>query len=273
MRRTPLSTPFRKIHGAGNDFVLLNGADQDTGRDWHDIAVRLCARRTGIGADGLVVSTLISSAPPVLEVSCFNADGSIATMCGNALRCSAWAAAEDFGFDTMTLVMAGVEHEATVTREAVAITAEVGAVDMRVVESVWGGRPFWFDSAHTGTEHVVAVVNDVDGLDAEACGRLMRHHPKLAPLGANVNFVESIDRQTLKIRTYERGVEAETLSCGSGAVAAVVIAGRRGLVTAGPVAVHNRAGTPLTVAPHADRPAKSYWVAGPVTLAYEGVIS
>ncbi|MFG2776877.1 hypothetical protein ACGFY7_03320 [Streptomyces prunicolor] len=95
----------------------------------------------------------------------------------------------------------------------------------------------------------------------------------LAPLRTNVNFVRAAGRQALKIRTYERGVEAETLSCGSRAVAAVVIATLRGLVSPRAVTVHNRAGEPLTVRPHPDRPKRTHWVGGPVTNTFEGVLA
>ena len=141
------------------------------------------------------------------------------------------------------------------------------------MQTVINGRPTWFDSAHTGTEHVVAVVDDVDAIDAVIVGRLVRHHADLAPLGTNVNFVQAAGSQALKIRTYERGVEAETLSCGSGAVAAVVIATMRGLVAQRAVTVHNRAGEPLTVRPHDDRPNRTHWVGGPVTNTFEGVLA
>ncbi|MCZ4507385.1 diaminopimelate epimerase [Streptomyces sp. ActVer] len=264
---------FRKIHGAGNDFVLLTDSTPDSEKDWSKEAERLCARRTGVGADGLVISSLISISPVVLEVGCFNADGSIATMCGNALRCTAWAAHHDHGFREMRLRMAGVMHEAIVSDDSVWVTAEVGAVHPRRVQTVINGRPTWFDSAHTGTEHVVAVVDDVDAIDAVVVGRLVRHHADLAPLGTNVNFVQAAGSQALKIRTYERGVEAETLSCGSGAVAAVAIATLRGLVSARAVTVHNRAGEPLTVRPHPDRPQRTHWVGGPVTNTFEGVLA
>jgi diaminopimelate epimerase len=260
---------FRKVHGAGNDFILLTGSSSDLERDWSDTARQLCARRTGIGADGLVVSALIGTDPAVVGVACFNADGSIATMCGNALRCAAWCAAEDYSFQEMRLFMAGVKHQALVRDDGVWVTAEAGAVDLRRVKAVWHGRPYWFDSAHTGTEHVVAVVEDVDSIDAEACGRLVRNHTRLAPLGSNVNFVQVAGVQELKIRTYERGVEAETLSCGSGAVAAVVIATMRGLVVDRQVIVHNRSGTPLTVRPHSER-RNAFWIGGPVTQTYQG---
>lgn len=260
---------FRKIHGAGNDFILITGSSADLEKDWSDTAKRLCARRTGIGADGLVVSTVIDTDPAVLGVACFNADGSIATMCGNALRCAAWCAAKDHSVRDMTLVMAGVKHQALVGDDGVWVTAEAGAINRRCIELVWNGHALSFDSAHTGTEHVVAVADDVDSLDVEECGRLVCHHPLLAPLGANVNFVQATGPQELKIRTYERGVEAETLSCGSGAVAAVVVATLHGLVTDSPVTVHNRSGTPLTVRPHAERTG-AFWIGGPVTLTYQG---
>jgi diaminopimelate epimerase len=173
----------------------------------------------------------------------------------------------------MGLRMAGVMHEAIVSDDSVWVTAEVGAVHPRRVQTVINGKPTWFDSAHTGTEHVVAIVDDVDAIDAVLVGRLIRHHPDLAPLGTNVNFVQAAGHQALKVRTYERGVEAETLSCGSGAVAAVVIATLRGLVSPRTVTVHNRAGEPLTVRPHPDRPKRTHWVGGPVTNTFEGVLA
>ncbi|WP_328742213.1 diaminopimelate epimerase [Streptomyces caniferus] len=261
---------FRKIHGAGNDFVLVSDAEPGGEGEWPKLAERLCRRRKGIGADGLVVSTLTSDNPNRLEVACYNADGSMATMCGNALRCSAWAAHRDYGYSEMTLQMAGIDHQAVVQPDAVWVTAEVGVIEPRVVNVVIGDRPTWFDSIHTGTEHVVAIVDDVDAIDAEFVGRLVRNHEVLAPLGTNVNFVQSAGKQALKMRTYERGVEAETLSCGSGTVAAVSIATSRGLVAPREVTVHNRAGEPLTVRPH-ERRRHTKWVGGPVTLAFEGV--
>ncbi|MGW2822163.1 diaminopimelate epimerase [Streptomyces sp. NPDC001443] len=263
---------FRKLHGAGNDFVLLSDPERGDAGEWPKAAERLCARRTGVGADGLVISQVVSTQPPVLDISCFNADGSPATMCGNALRCAAWAANHDHGHQRLSLRMAGVPHEAIVSEGAVWVTAEVGQILPRRLQTIINGKPTWFDSAHTGTEHVVALVDDVDAVDAKKVGHIVRHHPDLAPLGTNVNFVQAIGSQSLKIRTYERGVEAETLSCGSGAVAAVVVATMRGVVAPRAVIVHNRAGEPLTVRPHDTRPNRTLWVGGPVTHTFEGVL-
>ncbi|MFJ2955094.1 diaminopimelate epimerase [Streptomyces sp. NPDC087270] len=261
-----------KLHGAGNDFVLLSRPDPDGTTNWTDTARHLCARRTGIGADGLVLTAVTSTDPLVLDVTCLNADGSVATMCGNALRCVAWWAAAEYGRRSVELVMDGVKHQALVEDDEVWVTAEVGETALRRVEGVIDGRPFWYDAAHTGTEHVVAVVPDVDRVDTDRCGRMMRHHPQLAPLGTNVNFVQVTGPDDLRIRTYERGVEAETLSCGSGAVAAVVIARLRGLVTDGQATVHNRSETPLRVRPHAERHS-TFWVGGPVTQVYRGELT
>lgn len=263
---------FRKLHGAGNDFVLLTDPCDAPDSDWSEMARVLCARRTGIGADGLVITSRIGDDPAAFSVACYNVDGSVATMCGNALRCVAWCAAQDPSLSEMTLVMAGVKHQARVSDDGVWVTAESGPVDMRRVQAVLNGRPFWFDSVHTGTEHVVAVVDDVERIDAETLGRLVRHHDDLAPLGTNVNFIQTVGAQELKIRTYERGVEAETLSCGSGSVAAVVIATQRGLVANRQVTVHNRSGTPLTVTPHSQR-CGTFWISGPVTETFRGELS
>lgn len=261
---------FRKMHGAGNDFIIVADTGIDAGKNLAQQAVTLCRRHTGIGADGLVFSVLVSTDCAELEVTCINADGSIATMCGNALRCAAWAAHQDHGFDDMRLTMAGKKHRAQIIGTEIWVTADVETVDLRRLQTIWNKRPLWFDSVHTGTEHVVAFVRELDTIDTEAIGRLVRHHSELAPVGTNVNFVQVIAPQELQIRTYERGVEAETLSCASGAVAAVVIGTRRGHIANRQTTVHNRSGTPLLVRPHGEHSDHAYWVGGPVTEIFEG---
>jgi diaminopimelate epimerase len=260
---------FRKVHGAGNDFILFADPPQD--RDWPEEARQLCTRGTGIGADGLVVTT--RRGPAALEVQCFNADGSVATMCGNALRCAAFCAARDHGDQEMNLVMANVGHRAQVRGDYVAVTVEAGPVVPRQVQVTWDGTDYAFDAVHTGTEHVVAVVEDVNDVDVPGCGHLVRHHAALAPLGSNVNFVQVIHAQAIRIRTYERGVEAETLSCASGAVAAATVTRARCLTGPAPLAVHNQARAALEVRPDASRPpGAAFWVSGPVAITFRGEI-
>lgn len=254
---------FRKVHGAGNDFVLLTGAADE--REWCAWGPRLCARQSGVGADGLVVSEVIGKDPAVLDVLCVNADGSVATLCANGLRCLAWCASRDHGWTAMSLVMAGVPHDDdAVDGTHVRVTVEAGEVEPEFVAEMWQGGIVRFDAVRVGAEHLVALVDDMDRLDVAGLVRQIR---ELSPVtaGVNVSVVQPFGVQELTVRTYEHGAEGEALSCASGAVAAAVVAARRGLVdVARQVTVHNRAGTPLTVTAHAERP--SYWVGDPGSL-------
>ncbi|CAM4327854.1 diaminopimelate epimerase [Nocardia ninae] len=257
---------FDKLHGAGNDFILVDSVEAG----WADRAEELCARRTGIGADGLVIVSRLSADPVVVDVAVFNRDGSVGPMCGNALRCVAWVVARDSSVAEMTLIMSGVEHQARVDAAGVWVTAEVGEVHSEFLRAEVDGHTMWFDSAYTGTEHMVTIVENVDEVDVVRWGRVVRHDRAL-PLGANVNFIEAVGPRELKIRTYERGVEQETLSCGSGAVAAAAIASTRDLLEGdGQITVHNRSGTPLLVRPHSVRTARTRWLGGPVTHVFSG---
>ncbi|MET4924940.1 diaminopimelate epimerase [Streptomyces sp. PSRA5] len=258
---------FRKIHGAGNDFVLVTGAADE--RDWRAWGPRLCARSTGVGADGLVVSAVAGKDPAVLDVLCVNPDGSIAALCANALRCVAWCASREHGWVTMRLMMAGVPHEAVVDGTHVRVTVEAGEVEPERIVETWHGGTVRFDAVCVGAKHLVALVDDVERLDVAGLVRQVRDRGAAA--GANVSVVQRLDSRQLAIRTYEHGAEGEALSCASGAVAAGVVATRSGLAdVARPVTVHNRAGMPLTVTAHPEHPA--YWVGGPVTHVFDGEV-
>jgi diaminopimelate epimerase len=257
---------FRKVHGAGIDFILV--ADPREARDWGELAARLCRRRTGIGGDGPVVSERISAS--AYAVTCCNPDGSVASMCGNALRCAARCAADDYGETRMTLTMGGVSHQAIADRSQIAVTVFTGPVTPRLLVIQREGERLEFAFVDTGTEHVVALAEAVGQIDVASMGRRISHHSVLAPAGANVNFVQLLHRGAVKVRTYERGVEAETLSCGSGAVAAVAVARHAGLVTQGPVTVCNEAGMPLVVGPVGDPQDGTVWLTGPARIVYRG---
>jgi diaminopimelate epimerase len=259
-------TPFRKVHGAGNDFILL--ADPHETRDWGNLAASLCHRRMGVGGDGVVVSERISAG--TYTVTCYNSDGSVASMCGNALRCVARCAAEDHGDTRMTLLMGSASHEAVVDGSQIGVSVTVGAVTQRVLALRWGSQRLEFAAVNSGTEHVVAFARSLQQSDVVGLGRHVCHHAALAPAGANVNLAQVVDRCTLKIRTYERGVEAETLSCGSGAVAAVAVAREVRAVTNGPVTVRNEAGTPLRVGRPGDPHDSAVWLTGPAEVVYWG---
>jgi diaminopimelate epimerase len=260
---------FRKAQGAGNDFILISGPVAPAGLS--SLARELCRRQTGIGADGLVVITQMATGPAAYDVRCFNPDGSEATMCGNALRCAALSTAADHGHAEVDLHMAGVWHRGSAGGPEAAVTAQAGPVLRAAATIDYDGQAPEFDAVHTGTEHVVAFVDDVDAVSVGPFGRHVRYHERFAPRGTNVSFVQAPSPDRLRIRTYERGVEAETLSCGSDAVAAVVAARTRRLVGDGAVAVENRAGEPLTVWPDA-RGDGTFWISGPAAIVFRGEI-
>lgn len=246
----PMTIPFARMHGCGNDFVVI---DDRAGRLYpHRRALtrQLCHRRTGLGGDGLL---LIGHAPAGGEPADFsmvyvNADGNDGEMCGNGARCTARRAAELGLVRDRAAFMTGAGLiRATIARDKVTL-AMTDPVDERpAVRLDVDGRAFDLSYIDTGVPHVVAVVDDLDSLDVEGIGRKMRHHPSFAPRGTNANFIQPVAPGRLRIRTYERGVEAETLACGTGAVAAGLIAFRLGLAAGSPVTLMPKGGQELSV--------------------------
>ena len=213
-----MRTAFAKYEGAGNDFILIDNREGGFAPDPQRIA-RLCDRHFGIGADGLMTLTAGRGADCTMHY--YNADGSAGEMCGNGARC--------FTLFTEHLGIGGREksfdatdgrHKAIV-RQADASTGEieVGLID---VERIDAGAGWWF--LNTGVPHYVEFVAATATVDVLTRGRQIRHDLARFPQGTNVDFVEIVNANTLRMRTYERGVENETLACGTGAAAAAVIA-------------------------------------------------
>lgn len=258
---------FSKLSGAGNDFVLIEGPARP---GLKSLAKKLCDRRQGIGADGL----LVVSRRPRLKFSYYNADGS-ATFCGNGSRCAAWwmnrkgwtTGRREFSFASSAgLLLARMAGPATV-----AIRMPVPEIHKSNLKLNVLGRTFrahWLD---TGVPHAVIFVPRVDKIDVAALGRAVRHHKAFGRAGANADFVAS-ERKGLSVRTFERGVEDETLACGTGATAAALAAYLLGRVRP-PVSVRVRSGQSLRVHFTPDgRGFKDVWLEGPVRLVYKGEI-
>lgn len=245
------SIPFVKMHGSGNDFVVILQSDEVlAGVDLPALARGVCRRGTSIGADGVIVISASEIAD--FHWRYINADGSDGDMCGNGAMVGARFAVDhniapaDCTFETA----AGI------------IRAQVdGAqVSLEMVDAIWLEEGMEFDSLPDvafdrlmiGVPHVVGIMEDVDALsDLDRTGRAIRMDPQLQPAGANVNLVHLIDGHTIRMRTYERGVEAETLACGTGSVCSAIVAERRGLVQQ-PVTVRVSSGMDLTVSWRAD---------------------
>jgi diaminopimelate epimerase len=237
---------FWKATGAGNDFVMVESLDGQIPEVERPRMARVfCPRGLSVGADGLIV--IDPSEKHHFFMRYYNRDGSEAETCGNGARCAArfayvrGIAPAEMQFETH----AGVYH-ATVTPETVLLDMpdiHAPTLDIKVDAKEFSGTVHRVD---VGVPHVVVFVNDVEEVDAERVGRAVRHAEQFKPAGVNVNFVQVVDGRTLVVRTYERGVEAETLACGTGSISCAVVAGLKGFVKA-PVRIHTRGGPTLTV--------------------------
>jgi diaminopimelate epimerase len=241
--------PFVKMSGTGNDFIVIdNRAGLVKPEEMPLFAAGVCHRQNSVGADGLI---LIEEDPELdFAWRFFNADGTEPAMCGNGSRCAA-----RFAF------LEGIAREKMVFRTgAGAIAAEVKGARVRVaLTPAHGlmarfslpidGREWDAGFIDTGVPHAVILVPagpELDRLAVDELGRKVRFHPRFGAAGANANFAAVADRHTLHLRTYERGVEGETLACGTGAVASALVCAARGLVES-PVSVVTRGGETLKV--------------------------
>lgn len=261
---------FWKMSGAGNDFVLLQGGRPGAGA-LKELAVRLCDRKLGVGADGLLHISKAGS--KLLEVRYLNSDGSVA-FCGNGSRCAAWRA---WSSGLMR------KRKFTLRTAAGDLPAEIvsaGVVKMRMPDvagaklAFAGKYPAGVAELHflnTGVPHAVVPVRDLEKTDVAGLGRALRFNRAFGPAGTNVNFVR-VNGDKVYIRTYERGVEAETLACGTGITAAAVALALAGKVRP-PVTLVARGGDRFRawLAP-AGSGASEIWLQGPAETVFEGEI-
>ena len=208
---------FAKYEGAGNDFILIDDREERFRAD-SGLVAALCDRHFGIGADGLM--TLRRSAEVDCSMLYYNADGSPGEMCGNGARCFALFA-EHLGIGGETKYFDATDgmHTAHIRRAGrMAGEIELGMINVSEIRS---GDGWWF--LNTGVPHYVETVRDVGEIDVTGRGRTIRYDTERFPQGTNVNFVEVTGDGAIRMRTYERGVENETLACGTGATAAAII--------------------------------------------------
>jgi diaminopimelate epimerase len=237
---------FTKMNGAGNDFVLIDNRAQQV-RLSRDQVVRLCDRHRGVGADGLFLLVPSVSGKADWAWDFYNSDGSTGEMCGNGARC----------FARFVQKLTGVKGSFTVETEAGVITAGLHGqrvtvsltqpADLRLNQQVpLAGGVQTLHSINTGVPHAVLFVPDADQALVWQLGPEIRRHPHFAPKGANVNFVQLLGPNHIRVRTFERGVEGETLACGTGVTASALIAARLHGFTS-PVKVRVQGGDQLDV--------------------------
>ena len=214
-----MTVRFEKYHGNGNDFVIIDDRE-GLFHASEEIVSHLCDRRFGIGADGLMLVKDSSEAD--FEMLYFNSDGKPGTMCGNGGRCiAAYAYAKAISSKRMTFNAVDGLHQAVVNSEEIKNTLFDVSLQMQPVIGVMEKENSYF--LDTGSPHYVEFVACADSTDVFEKGKQIRYSDDFKPEGTNVNFVQ-IDEDSLYVRTYERGVEDETLSCGTGVTASAMAA-------------------------------------------------
>ena len=237
---------FAKMSGSGNDFILIDNRTRVVDEaELPRFITGICRRRISVGADGVIL--IEASATADFRWRFFNADGSSAEMCGNGARCAArfafmhGIAGADMRFETD----AGVIHaRVNEPRVRVKLTDPHGLRQAVRLELASGALQV--SSINTGVPHVVVMASDLENTDVRGLGREIRLHPEFAPAGTNANFIGADSDGGIAIRTYERGVEDETLACGTGSVAGALVAAVTLNLTS-PVRVRTRSGEHLTV--------------------------
>jgi len=289
-----MNTSFLKMEGTGNDFLVFDDRSGQVSSFSHERWADLCARRTGIGADGVLL--LRAGSEGDLRMVYLNADGRESTMCGNGARCLAWAAAMEFGLGreltldspvpegwdlpagigsrqvwSLALEAADGLHHALGWGENVMISIGDPAPPLeRPLDPPPVDRPGVL--VDTGVPHYVTTVPDPAGLDLARLGPAVRNHPDLAPAGANATFVAAEpDREGHHLfRTWERGVEDETLSCGTGAAAAATVLAQAGAHP--PISLRSAGGLLRVHFSAGERAPRGLWLEGPIRLVYRGTV-
>ncbi len=268
-----MSSRFYKMTGSGNDFVFLDGREHDLAA-WPAARIAaMCDRRQGVGADGLIHVSV--NPDGAIRMVYFNSDGSHADMCGNGALCTTRLAA----------------HLGLARPDRVELATDAGRLDSRCVGPGWGAE-IRFPTAPVpeplsvplgageqralqgtvGVPHTVILVTDIDRVDVPGRGRQLRFHPAVGPAGSNINFVGRIagDDAAWAIRTYERGVEGETLACGTGTIAAGLALAGIGLADL-PVRIRCQGGSVYGVAGTLNGPsADDVWLRGEGRLVFTG---
>jgi diaminopimelate epimerase len=237
---------FSKMTGSGNDFIVIDNRNQSMdGIDLTHFITTVCRRKMSVGADGLIL--IESSEKADFRWRFYNSDGSRAEMCGNGARCAAryavvnGIAGRNLSFETDAGIVSG---EVQAERAKVKMPEPA---DLRLdVTIALADRSVSASSINTGVPHVVIMQDRVEDVDVCGIGRAIRHHEAFAPAGTNVNFICQKGTGRLAIRTYERGVEDETLACGTGSIASALVASKK-LNWTSPIDLATRGGETLTI--------------------------
>jgi len=270
-----MNISFSKLTAAGNDFVLIdNRKNIIRDKNYQTLAKKLCNRKYSIGGDGLIL--LERSILRDFKMRYFNSDGSYASMCGNGGRSIA-KFAYDLGIVDLKMVFetdAGIVNAEILTEDKNRVKLDLYdpkdlTEDIKIEIE---GKGFNVDFINTGVPHVVMFIDDIENIDVVKYGKIMRFHKVFAPKGANINFVKVVRGNTLIVRTYERGVEDETLACGTGITACGIISVLKGFVKS-PVNVIAKGGDRLSVSlKNLSGKVSDVMLEGPALISFKGTV-
>lgn len=265
-KSSAMQLTFYKYQGTGNDFIMIDNRMEVISKNNTKLVNHLCDRKFGIGADGLILLENSNEDGVDFKMVYFNSDGNQSSMCGNGGRCII-AFARFLGIIKESCTFSAVDglHEGRISD-----TGSVG-LKMNDVQEVHKQTGFTF--LDTGSPHHVVFSESIGDLDIMKKGSEIRYSKLYAENGGtNVNFVEVIDASSLRIRTYERGVENETLSCGTGATAAAIAAFSNDKVHSSTVSLATEGGSLRVNFEHGEQGFSNIWLEGPASLVFKGEI-
>jgi len=253
---------FNKYQGAGNDFIMIDNRKSIFNPDDHLLINKLCDRRFGIGADGLIL--IYESLQHDFEMKYYNADGFEGTMCGNGGRCSA-----DFAIKSG---ITGKKLSFKATDGVHKAISEDGIIRLQMNDvkqpQLINGNYF----INTGSPHYVLFKKSLNNIDVNEEGKKIRWSEEFAPGGTNVNFVET-DKNGIYVRTFERGVEEETLSCGTGVTASAIASVLSGHIGTNSIKIKTKGGDLSVSFIITEKNISDIWLSGPATFVYKGEIA
>jgi len=261
---------FWKMNGSGNDFILIDNRDGKVADgDMNTLVKGVCRRMESVGADGVIF--IVKSQKYDFAWRFFNADGSEAEMCGNGSRCAArFALLNGIAGTSMIFETLAGPISAEVTGRIVKVLMPIPSGLRKDIELFLESGRVKADFINTGVPHAVIHVKDLENHPVFEEGREIRYHSVFSPAGTNANFVRVVNPGYIEVRTYERGVEDETLACGTGSIAAALISNARGLVSS-PVTVKTRGGEELKI--YFEKDDDSFarvWLEGGTAIACKG---
>ena len=260
-----MNLEFYKYHGTGNDFVMIDNRDLKVSKNNTKLIKQLCDRRFGIGGDGLILLEEPDAAEDDFKMVYFNADGNPSSMCGNGGRCLV-AFANYLGIVEKTARFTAIDgpHEATISEGIVSLKMQ-NVADVKLQEE--------YSFLDTGSPHHVIFVEDVQSEDVQQKGSEIRYSEMYKDNnGTNVNFVQQINDEVLKVRTYERGVEDETFSCGTGVTAVAIAAYQTGKIQNKEVKLETPGGSLEVKFEKTGSGFENIWLTGPAVQVFKGEI-